>query len=111
MASSVRGWLCFMAVCLMIYLARGRSQDSILARGPVHGTDEADLVRLMSIQDLLHCLRALDPPWLAVYGDSLTRGIFFNIVSLLNGSDSQVVPPTLLVPNQPLHHVIPWLVI
>ena len=25
-------------------------------------------------------------PWLAVYGDSLTRGVFFDIVSLFNSS-------------------------
>ena len=27
-------------------------------------------------------------PWLAVYGDSLTRGVFFDVATLLNASSS-----------------------
>ncbi len=34
-----------------------------------------------------------DPPWLAVYGDSLARGLFFDLIAPLNGSGGQWDPP------------------
>lgn len=46
--------------------------------------------------NLLRCLGGLGhrhharPPWLAVYGDSLGRGVFFDLLAALNGSNPKV---------------------
>ena len=46
-----------------------------------------------SPSDVRRCVRALadgGTPWLAVYGDSLARGIFFDTISAFNGSAPKV---------------------
>ena len=54
---------------------------------------QLELGPAMPLDELLHCLQGQyagdDEPWLAVYGDSLTRGIFFDVASILNGSSDQ----------------------
>jgi hypothetical protein len=43
----------------------------------------------------LRCLRGLakSEPWFAVYGDSITRGLYFDLLQLLNGTASALVGP------------------
>ena len=69
----------------MLYLLAGSSGSN--SNSTWLGSAEVDHLHAVSLDRLLSCLRALNPPWLAVYGDSLTRGIFFDVVSMLNGTD------------------------
>ena len=44
-------------------------------------------------RDVVSCFERLsmaDEPWFAVYGDSLTRGVFFDVATLLNSSSTGV---------------------
>ena len=44
------------------------------------------LSRLRACVERLHVANDGEVPWLAVYGDSLARGIFFDVVDALNSS-------------------------
>ena len=51
--------------------------------------------------ELRQCIGSAEMPWLAVYGDSLARGIFFDTVELFNTSTSAMQPAS--PPQHPGH--------
>ena len=67
------------------------------AAAPSPDTYDISATLLRSGDALRTCLRELgtasNPPWLAVYGDSLGRGVFFDLLSALNGSSSGAPHP------------------
>ena len=76
----------------LITSARPAVHDVAAQRREVQG-------RRMLGRDVVACIERLslaDEPWFAVYGDSLTRGVFFDVATLLNSSagvGSDVVHP------------------
>lgn len=81
------------ACCWLVVVALLVVESHVLPRWTASTEDE--LSRLASgarpplcADDALRCFLQLSPqPWLAVYGDSISRGIFFDLADLLNTTD------------------------
>lgn len=94
------GFAAFLSICWALALCREAWR---LLAGPGDGgsvLQEAPRVEApgaaLGASEALRCLASLSTapePWLAIFGDSLSRGAFFDIVELLNGSSASATSP------------------
>jgi len=80
----------WLTCCLLVLLALLLIESRVAPRqsgGRARATSGARAP--LCADDVLRCASRLGPhPWLAVYGDSVSRGIFFDVVDLLNTSEA-----------------------
>eukprot|EP00435_Cladocopium_sp_Y103_P018965 s4587_g4.t1 len=84
------------AAGLLIWLTLGGVKRRIFITCPGCEEELASIAQekqtKLSAAEALECLQRTEPPWLYAFGDSLSRGVFFDIISLLNGTENVTHP-------------------